>query len=332
MSGRYFVTGATGFIGGRIVRQLRDAGHTVVALVRDPARAADLAQQGVILHRGDITDRATLRAPMQGADGVFHVAAWYELGSRDRAHAEAINVGGTRNVLETMRDLGIARGVYTSSVAVFGNTGSVLPDETYRRGGPWLTLYDRTKWHAHYEVAEPLMQAGLPLIVVQPGLVYGPGDHSIVRRTFVQYLRGKLRATPRGTRYCFGFVDDIAQAHIQAMLRGRPGECYIVAGPAHDFIEVFDLAARITGIPAPKLHPGPNTMRLLADVMSVVAAAVDLPPDYHPESLRVIAGVSYAGSDAKARRELGFTPRPLLDGLRTTLHHEMQLLGMPIPP
>ena len=327
---RYFVTGATGFIGGKLVGQLREAGHDVVALVRDPGRAQELVRQGVQLHRGDITDKASLRAPMEGADGIFHVAAWYEVGTRDRSRAEAINVGGTRNVLETMRELQIPRGVYTSSVAVFGNVDGTLPDETYRHGGPWLTLYDRTKWQAHYQVADPMIRDGLPLIIVQPGLVYGPGDHSTIRRTFLQFLKRKLVAAPRGTSYCFGFVDDIARGHVLAMEKGRPGESYILAGPAHSFIEVFDLAASITGIPAPRLHPGPRTMSFLADVMAVIGAAVDLPPDFHPESLRVIAGVSYGGNDAKARRELGFAPRPLAEGLRTTLLHEMRLLGMPI--
>jgi len=328
---RYFVTGATGFVGGQVVRQLRAAGHEVVALVRDPTRAGELARQSVALHRGDITDKASLRAPMEGADGVFHIAAWYEVGTRDRARAEAINVGGTRNVLETIRELGIPKGVYTSSVAVFGNTGGALPDETYRHAGPWLTLYDRTKWQAHYQVAEPLIRDGLPLVIVQPGLVYGPGDHSTIRRTFIQYLNGTLRAAPRGTLYCFGFVDDIARGHVLAMEQGRPGESYILAGPQHSFIEVFDLAAQITGIPAPRLHPGPMTMRFLAGCMSILGRVVPLPVDLHPESLRVIAGVTYGGNDTKARRELGFAPRPLAEGLRTTLLHEMQLLGMPLP-
>jgi len=328
---RYFVTGATGFIGGRVVRQLRDAGHEVTALVRDPARAGELARLGVVLHRGDITDKPSLRAPMEGAGGVFHLAAWYEVGTRDRARAEAVNVGGTRNVLEAMRELHVPRGVYTSTVGVFGDTGGALPDETYRRGGPWLTLYDRTKWQAHYDIAEPMMREGLPLVVVQPGLVYGPGDDSTVGRTFRQYLRGKLHAAPRDTSYCFGFVDDIARGHLQAMQRGRTGECYILAGPAHSFIEVFDLAAEITGIPAPRLHPSPAAMRFLAACMALLGRILPLPRDLHAESLRVIAGVTYGGSDAKARRELGFAPRPLAEGLRTTLLHEMESLGATRP-
>jgi nucleoside-diphosphate-sugar epimerase len=141
-----------------------------------------------------------------------------------------------------MRDAGVPRGVYTSSVAVFSDTRGKLVDETYRRGSPWLTLYDYTKWKAHYEVAEPMIRAGLPLVVVQPGLVYGPGDQSIVHRTFLQYLRGKLPIAPRQTAYCWGYVDDTARGHVLAMDMGRLGESYIIAGPLHTPIEVPALA------------------------------------------------------------------------------------------
>src|SRR5687768_4127080 len=94
-------------------------GHRVSALVRDPARAVDLVAAGVELHRGDVAERASIAPAMAGADGVFHVAAWYRIGARDRAVAERTNVDGTRHVLETMRELGVPRGVYTSTLAVF---------------------------------------------------------------------------------------------------------------------------------------------------------------------------------------------------------------------
>jgi nucleoside-diphosphate-sugar epimerase len=328
---RYMVTGATGFIGGRLVRQLRGAGHQVAALVRHPEQAGDLRALGVDLHRGDITDRASLPTPMRGADGVFHLAAWYEIGTRDRARAEAINVDGTRNVLETMRDLGIPKGVYTSSVAVFSDTGGALPDESYRRGGPWLTLYDRTKWQAHYEIAEPLVRAGLPLVIVQPGLVYGPGDRSIVHRMFLTYLRGRLPVAPRGTSYCFGYVDDTARGHVLAMEKGRAGDSYILAGPRHTFASVFDIAERLTGVPAPRWQPPSWILLALAQAMRVAGRVLPLPENYRYESLRVMAGVTYGGDDAKARRELGWSRRGLEDGLRPTLAACMRELGMPLP-
>ena len=325
---RYFVTGATGFIGGHVARQLIAAGHEVVTPARTPSRAQDLAELGVEVHPGDITDRESLRVPMTGADGVFHIAAWYKIGARDRSMAERINVDGTRNVLEMMRDLGIAKGVYTSTLAVFSDTHGQVPDETYRHNGPWLTEYDRTKWKAHYEVALPMIQAGLPLVIVQPGLVYGSGDTSAIHDTFVLYLKRRLPMAPQKTAFCWGYVDDTARGHLLAMEGGKLGETYIIAGPPHTLIEALALAERITGIPAPRLHPSSALMKLMAALTAPFGAVLPLPPVFTAESMRTTAGVTYLGSNAKAKRELGFTVRPLEEGLRETLRAEMQTLGI----
>jgi len=168
------VTGETGFIGGRVVRQLRDRGHDVTAVVRAPAKARDLESIGVDVREGDITNKESLRRAMAGTDGVFHIAGWYKIGTKDRIEGERINVTGTRNVLSLMKELGIPRGVYTSTLAVFSDTAGQVVDETYHHGGPWLTEYDRTKWVAHYEVAEPMIRDGLPLMIVMPRRVEGP--------------------------------------------------------------------------------------------------------------------------------------------------------------
>ena len=197
---RYLVTGGTGFIGGEVVRQLRAAGDEVVALVREPARASKLADLGAQLALGDITEPESVRAAMAGVDGVFHIAGWYRVGVKDSSDAWAINVDGTRNVLAAMKNLGISRGVYTSTLAVFSDTHGQIVDERYRHNGPWLSVYDHTKWAAHYEVAEPMIQAGLPLIVVQPGAVYGVGDQSALGDALRGYLQRRLPAIPGGRR------------------------------------------------------------------------------------------------------------------------------------
>jgi len=327
---RYFLTGATGFVGGRLARQLREAGHDVVALVRSLGRAKELADLGVSLAEGDVTDKESMRAPMRGVDGVFHVAGWYRVGSRDRAAAEAINVFGTQNVLDLMRELAIPKGVYTSTLAVFSDTHGQLVDERFRFHAKHLSIYDETKWRAHYEVAEPAIESGLPLVIVQPGLVFGPGDTSSLRRTLLQYLRGRLPLVPRETAYCWGHIEDTARAHVLAMEKGRPGESYIIAGPAHTLVEAFEIAERITGVPAPRFEAPPALLRGLASAIERIERLVQLPlPEtYTAEGLRVIAGVTYLGNSAKARRELGFSARPLEEGLRETLLHEMRLLGM----
>src|SRR5258705_352220 len=331
---KYFVTGGTGFIGGRLVRQLRAAGHEVRALVRTPSKASGLAELGVSLHPGDITDKESMRAAMRGSDGVFHLAAWYRIGARasERRSAERINVQGTRNVLEVMRELEIPKGVYTSTLAVFGDTEGWVGDESYRHTGPWLSEYDRTKWVAHYEVAVPMIQGGLPLVIVQPGVVYGPGDPSVIGNLLRQYLQRRLPIRPHGAAFCWGHVDDTARGHILAMERGRAGESYILAGPPHTLEEALEVAEEITGIRPPRLRPPAVMLRAMAGLASAVERVMPLPQTYSGETLRIAAGATYLASSEKAQQELGFRARSLEDGLRETLLQEMALPGMPDSP
>lgn len=324
---RYFVTGATGFIGGKLARRLRERGDQVVAIVRRPADAGDLAALGIEIHQGDITDKESMRGPMTGVDGVFHVAAWYKVGARDKRPAQSINVDGTRNVLTLMQELGIRKGVYTSTLAVNGDTHGQVYDETHVGGPPFVSEYDRTKWEAHHRVALPLMEAGLPLVIVMPGLVYGPGDTSTVRTNLVSYLTGTLPLMPARTAFCWAHVDDVVTGHLQAMDQGTPGESYMICGEIRTFVEAMRLAQRLTGIPTPRLIAPPALMRASAAIMGLIDGFVPLPPTFTGEGLRVAAGVTYLGTDAKARRELGFEPRPLEIGLKATLDHELALLG-----
>lgn len=327
---RYFVTGATGFVGGQVARQLRAAGHDVVAVVRTPSKAQDLVALGVQVAPGDVTEKDSLREPMRGVDGVFHIAGWYKVGARDPHEGERINVLGTQNVLDVMAELGIARGVYTSTLAVNSDTHGREVDETYRFTGQHLTTYDRTKAEAHH-IAERFIAHGLPLVIVQPGLIYGPGDTSSVRRSLIQYLQRRLPLLPTGTAFSWGHIDDIAAGHIAAMDRGRLGENYFVCGPTHTFIEAMEMARAITGVPLPALRAGPALLKANAAFMGLVEKVFTVPETYTREGLRVIAGVTYIGSNAKARRELGFDPRPLRIGLEETLLHEMRLLRLPLP-
>jgi dihydroflavonol-4-reductase len=324
---RYFVTGATGFLGGELVKQLIGRGHHVTALVRNPEKASLLSTLGVQLHVGDITDAATLRAPMEGVDGVFHVAAWYQVGVRDHGLAERVNVEGTRNVLQAALDLSIPRVVYTSTVAVLGDTGGHVRDESYQSRGPFLTEYDRTKWIAHYEVALPMMRAGLPLIIVMPGTIYGPGDTSGIHSTLVRLLRGRLYATPRGVAFAWVYIEDAARGLRQAMDAGEPGETYLLTGPIHTFEDAFDLAARIAGKRPPLLHLPPFVMRSAARMVAVLEGW-DIRTPVAAETLRLMAGTTWIGSSGKAQRALGFTVRPLEEGLRHTIEHELRQLGM----
>ena len=323
---KYFITGATGFIGGRLARQLREAGHEVIAIVRNPAKAQDLAQLGVTLHQGDVTEKESMRKPMTGVDGVFHVAGWYKVGVRDKSQAYAINVQGTRNVLELMKELNIPKGVYTSTLAVNSDTYGVEVDERYHFTGKHISVYDQTKAEAH-DIAVKMIADGLPLVIVQPGLVYGPGDTSSVRTSFIQYLTKKLPVMPQQTAFSWAHVDDIAHAHWLAMEKGKVGENYHICGPTHTFINALEVAKEITGVRLPMAVPA-GMIRVMSAMMYLFDKFIPVPESYTGEGLRIISGVTYIGSNAKAKRELGYNPRPLKDGLTETLKHEMKLLGM----
>jgi len=192
-------------------------------------------------------------------------------------------------------------------------------DERYRYDGKHLSVYDRTKWQAHYEVAVPMIRRGLPLVIVQPGLVYGPGDTSAAGETFRQYLQGKLPILPSRTAYNWAYVDDIVTGHILAMEKGREGESYIIGGPVHPLTDAFQMAEKITGIKAPRLNLPPGIMKATAALSGFFGSFLPIPDLYSEEILRASAGVTYIGDNSKARKELGYAPRPLEEGLRETL-------------
>lgn len=335
------MTGATGFIGGHLTERLIQQGDEVVVLVRDESRASGLEAIGAQIVRGDVTEKDSFVVPMRDVDGVFHLAAYYKVGGVDPFRAERVNVAGTRNVLEAMRENAIEKGVYTSTLAVFGDTGGKRAREgdPYNgpKGTPWssadrsffLSAYDRTKWAAHHEVAKPMMAAGLPLVIVQPGVVYGPRDPSAIGRLLRRYLRRRLPVVPAQTGFSWAHVEDVARAHIQAMDLGVPGEEYITSGPSRSLVDVLRLAEEHTGIPAPRMLADPKVLRGLSHVTGALEA-VGLPvaETYASETLRVAAGVTYMGDDAKAREALGFDPRSLEQGLPPVLEAEMRRLGI----
>lgn len=315
---RAFVTGGTGFIGQQLVRQLVERGDEVYALARSDSSAAEVASLGAQIVRGDILNPELLRRGMLGADVVFHLAALYELGVRDAARMDAINVQGTRNVLSIGYELGVPKMVYTSTVAVFGDTRGRMVDEGYRYMGPFLSDYDRTKWLAHYEVADGLIQKGAPIVIVMPGVVYGPGDTSVTGELLRMFWHGLLPVVPGPEQaVTYAYVDDIAAGHLLAAERGKPGETYILAGPPLTFEELFGLWAEVSGRPAPLFSVPARFLRPLAPLMEVVGRFAPLPQSLRAESIRVL-GATYLARADKARAELGWEPRSVRQGLTET--------------
>ncbi len=328
-----FVTGATGFIGGRVTRKLLERGYDVTALCRSRSGAAALADAGAHPVPGDLADTEALRLAMRGCDVVYHIAGWYKLGTPSaaaRAEAEAVNVEGTRNVLSCAHVEGVPRIVYTSTLAVFGDTHGALPDENFCVTAPtFATEYDRTKWLAHYEVALPMLREGVPITIVMPGAAYGPGDPNLIGSMLRWFYLGYLPFVPGPTTVLtLAHVDDIAEGHILAAERGRVGESYILAGPAYSLDELYELWARVTNLPMPRLEVGAGAMRPLAPLAGWLGNHLSLPDLFTEEAIRIL-GMTYLGSSAKAQSELGWSARPTHDGFAETFAALASDLGPP---
>lgn len=325
-----FVTGGTGFIGRRVVRQLLQRGYDVVALARSEQSADDLRAMGAGVARGDILDADSMREPMRGADVVFHLAGWYKVGADDWLQAEAINVGGTRTVLRLAQELEIPRIVYASTVAVFGDTGGRLVDEDFRSDGPFLSEYDRTKWLAHYKVAEPLIEQGAPIIIVMPGGVYGPGDHSLVGTMMELFYQGLPALPGPETTLTFAHVEDIAEGIILAAEKGEVGESYVLAGPAVPLGEMFDFWSYLTGKPTPPIRIPARYLKPMAPIVGALESVLPLPDWMSREAVEIL-GATYTARADRARTKLGWQPRPLQAGMLETFEHiaESKAAGAP---
>ena len=221
---KVFVTGGTGFIGGEVVRQLRERGDDVVCLVRSPGKAGKLEELGCELAGGDLGDERAIREGMAGCDAVIHAAAMYEVGipTSQRPAMKEANVGGTERVLGAALEDKIPEVVYVSTVGVFGNTHGKVVDESYEHPAKDFTsCYEQTKWEAHL-VAKRMIGDGLPCVIVQPGGVYGPGDTSSVAQLLNQFLAGKMPLMPfPELGICLSHVEDIAGGILLGLDKGR---------------------------------------------------------------------------------------------------------------
>lgn len=308
---RYALTGATGFVGGAVARRLIEAGHEVVALVRDPAKAGDLAAEDASLLSGDLADISALADLCRNTDGLFHVAGWYKVGSPDHAVARRVNVDGTRAILEAAYRAGVPRVVYTSTLAVNSDTGGAIVDETYRFTGSHLSIYDETKAAAH-DLVRAAAADGFPAVTVMPGLVYGLGDTSQAGALIDDVASGRRPLVPSGGRLCWAHVDDIADGHILALERGRVGENYMLAGPPASLAEGLTMVAEAAGTQPPRVIPD-AVVRAVGRTTQAIGTLI---PRMKPfaESTRV-GLATYLGDSTKARTELGWTCRDLSEGL-----------------
>ncbi len=322
LSVKVFLTGATGFIGGEVARQLRDRGGDVVCLVRSPEKGAKLTELGCELVSGDLGDEAALRERMSGCEAAIHAAAMYEVGipAKQRPAMWEANVAGTERVMKAALEAGVPRIVYVSTVGIFGNTRKQIVDETYRNPETGFTsYYEETKLEAHKVVDRMIAERDLPGIIVQPGGVYGPGDTSQVADLLDQFFAGKLPLLPfPELGICMTHVEDIAGGILLALDKGKLGETYVISGPATTMREAIEMVAKVSGRKAPKRNLPTGLMKMMVPFGPVVGKVMGQPPNLR-ELISSGDNVTFWASYDKAQRELGYSPRGMEEGFRQML-------------
>ncbi len=319
---KVFLTGATGFLGSHVARALAAGGADLRLLVRPSSDLRNLAglprfeQVG-----GDLRQPESLRAALRGADALMHVAADYRLWVRDPEQMYQSNVEGTRALLRLAREEGVARTVYTSSVATMGfqRDGTIIDETTPVALADMVGHYKRSKYLAE-QVALEAARAGQHVITLNPTTPIGAGDvkPTPTGRIVVDFLNGNFPAY-MDTGLNLVDVGEVARTHVAALERGRPGERYILGGENLTLKQIFDKMSTVTGLPSPK-HKVPVPVAMVFAFFDewITGRLRGREPRATVEAVRMGRKRMYASS-AKAERELGFRVLPVYPALRAAI-------------
>lgn len=313
------VTGATGFLGRNLVPRLLHAGYRVRIVARAQSDVAPLLAPGVeVAYVDDIGDVAGLRAACAGCDAVIHAAALFRMWGPLLAFWQT-NVAGTAAVLEAMAAAGVPRLVHVSSVVVAGRVepGQVVDEEHPCRP---LDHYQRTKLEAERLVLAHTGQGGLAATVVRPGALYGPwGEYAFNRLFFVEPLRGWRIRVNGGRHVTFpAYSEDVADGIIAALEMGGRGKIYNLSGESLSHNAVNDIVSDLAGIRRWRCNVPIPAVLALARGLTALSRFTQREPFYPINLAHYVFQDWYVSSD-KARAELGFAPRPFVEGARATL-------------
>jgi dihydroflavonol-4-reductase len=303
---KVLVTGATGFVGSHVARELLAAGHCVRALVRASSDLRAIAPLSVETVQGDLRDPRSLPAAMNGIDRVFHVAADYRLWSSHPQEIYDNNVVGTENLLRAAMNAGVEKFIYTSTVATVAVDRDTLPNEdTDSSLDEMVGHYKRSKWLAEKAVLKAA-QAGLPAVIAMPTTPVGPGDWkpTPTGKIIVDFLNGKMPGYV-DTGMNFVAVEDVAVGHLLVAEHGKIGARYLLGGENLSLKELLQILARITGQPAPRLKI-PHSLALgVAYAESALSRLLGREPRIPIEGVKIARHVMFVNC-SKAQNELGF--------------------------
>ena len=313
---KILVTGATGFLGSHLTRLLVQTGHQVRVLRRatSPTRLIDDLELETAI--GDVTDAAAVGRAIAGCEAVFHVAGLVSFWNGDRAALHAVNVLGTRNVVEACLSHRVKRLIHTSSISAIGFAPDGRPgDENIPYN--WSRLpYCDSKRGGEEEVRKGIAR-GLDAVILNPGVIFGPGDlHFHSGAMVLQMAKGRIRFWFDGG-CCTCDVGDVAAAHLAALSKGRSGERYILGGENFSWRALLQLIAETTGVPAPSRRISTPVLKLVAAGYRLKGLLTGRRPPITPEAIRISSVPVYFSSE-KAKRELGYRASPFRESVKKT--------------
>ena len=309
---RILVTGASGFTGSTVVRQLCDKGDAnleIRALVRANSNTKRLEGLPAKLVRGDLTDSASLRTALADVDFVIHTAAYVDLGVVDRKTMWRTNVEGTRLLLEESLAAGVKRLVHCGTIGVLGDTGGAVANEgTPRSQIGFSSAYDESKWQAQ-QLVDDYQRKGLDTLSFWPSGIMGPGDPHF-GPVMDLFLSRRLKFWAGGERITgVVHVEDVASALISAMSAGQPGESYILSAGELTTNAMFDILSLRSGVRKPREVPR-FLVRLVGYCLTPVGRLFSFNPPLSAERVHYLYDRCVRVDAGKARRELGWAPMP----------------------
>lgn len=316
------LTGATGYLGSQIARELIARKAPFRVLVRDASRLPfNPAQAGCEVVIGNLREPVALRAAVREVDTVIHTAALVKMWVRDARDFWRINVEGLQDLLQTASNSGVRRVIYTSSFVALGASHDVNAGEELHNRGPYSNEYEETKARALDWLRS--QQGKYPVITLFPGVIYGPGpktEGNLVGGMIDQYVAGKFPGLLGSgeQRWSFSFNADVVAAHLAALEKGTPGEEYVLGGDNRSLSEFFRLLENLTGVHHRVRHL-PFFAGKLVGAMEVARARLS---GHQPQLTAGAVEVfkhDWVYSSAKAIRGLGYRVTPLEEGLKKTI-------------
>jgi NAD+-dependent farnesol dehydrogenase len=320
MRGKVFVTGGTGYLGGRLLESLISDGCQVRALLRKPSSLDPHPQVEIVT--GDLSDSRRLAAQMQGCDTVFHTAALVASWTRDESEFYRVNVTGLRNILEACEVAGVANLVYTSSFFALGPAPVPGASERAPLEGRKIHPYQHSKLEARREAVRALA-AGFPIVVLYPGIIYGPGRRTrgnLVAKLVEDFACGRTPGLlgDGNQVWSFAYIDDVAKGHLLALSVSPKGGEYVLGGKNVSLAGFFAALSSLTGKRAPRLRIPLAAGMAAAGLQALADRLRSRDPSMTPSSVRMMYE-SWACDSTRAEADLGYRPRPLREGLIETL-------------